>query len=692
MSVPTKDGIPFSLSYNALKMFGRQLYSNAWAAISELVANGFDASAEDVYLYIDMTNKNHSIIELFDNGSGMTTDDLETKYTIIGRNRRTDNPDDKATGRKGIGKLAALYLSDCYKIITRKDDETTAWSVDVANMADNDTPRLKNVGVEDVPIVCSDIWNNGKFKTGTLIQIHDVNLERLGDAAIEALKLRLSNYFLFGSMNNKLQVCIIKNGNEKLKFEPIVKNIAFDNMSSIRRSSPEISLGTTTDNFTVSFLDKNFVPHTFSQNREINPFPATVKNKFDTTTISLVGEAEFYGKKRPYALVGWIGIHSSIDKDSAQSNDKRYVKNQFYNPNQIRVYVRNKLASESILDKLGLVATYTNYIEGEVSFEILDDNEFEDIATANRQDFSVEDDRVKLLIILLRGVCTTLLSERQKLADETTRRRNVENAKITASEKTGFTRDIREDIAQSGVEDSVADDLALVIGNKLKGDFELKTSYKLFISHATKDRIFTDFIAHYLKFRGFKFDPNNLKQTDIFYSSDGISIENLKPLSKIIKSMILDNNTDILFFSSKNFLKSQFCLFEGGAAWATRAIYKYSLISVDYNSIPKFLTNGKVEFTFDSANKDSFTLTEQNYSNLVKILNRAIKHLNNNKLSRGETTVELIPIPIIPDAVQRKKDGNKAPQDYMDKDILEYWQTYVIDNIDKYLISYKSDV
>lgn len=692
MSVATKDSIPFSLSYNALKMFGRQLYSNAWAAISELVANGFDASAEDVYLYINMTNKNNSIIELFDNGSGMTTDDLETKYTIIGRNRRTDNPDDRATGRKGIGKLAALYLSDCYKIITRKDDETTAWTVDVSNMSENDTPRLKNVGIDDVPIVCSDIWNNGKFNTGTLIQLSNVNLERLGDAAIEALKHRLSNYFLFGSMNNKLQVCIIKNKNEKLKFEPIVKNIAFDNMSSIRRSSPEISIGTTKDNFSVSFSDKKSVTHTFLQNREINPFPANVKSKFDSKTVSLFGEAEFYGKKRPYALVGWIGIHSSIDKESAQNNDERYVKNQFYNPNQIRVYVRNKLASESILDKLGLVATYTNYIEGEVSFEILDDNEFEDIATANRQDFSIEDDRVKLLIILLRGVCTTLLSERQNLADEITRIRNAANANITDSEKTSFTREIREDFAQSGVEDSVADNLALVIGNKLKGCFELKTSYKLFISHATKDRIFTDFVAHYLRFRGFKFDPINLEQTDIFYSSDGISIENLNPLSEIIKSMILDNNTDILFFSSKNFLKSQFCLFEGGAAWATRAIYEYSLISVDYNTIPKFLTNGKIEFAFDSSNKDSFTLTELNYTNLITILNRAIKHLNNNKISRYETTVTLIPMPIIPDAVQRKKDGNKNPQDYMDKDVLDYWQTYVIDHIDQYLTTCESDV
>lgn len=233
--------------------------------------------------------------------------------------------------------------------------------------------------------------------------------------------------------------------------------------------------------------------------------------------------------------------------------------------------------------------------------------------------------------------------------------------------------------------ESQVNDLTLVIGNKLKGDIELKTSYRLFISHANKDRIFTDFVAHYLKNLGFKFDTENLTATDIFYSSDGVSIENLLPLSEIIKGMIVDHNTDILFLASKNFLNSQFCLFEGGAAWATRAIYEYSIISVDYNSIPKFLTNGKFEFTFDASDKSSFILNEQNYINLITILNRTIAHLNNNKRMRGEPEISLLSKPDFPDAVQRKREGGKSPQDYMDSVVLEYWQTYVLDNIDEYL-------
>lgn len=103
--------IPFTMNYFALKTFGKQQYSNVWAALSELVANGFDAGANNVYLFIDMSDKRRAIVEIVDDGSGMDEDDLRKKYAVIGRNRRLDYANDNAAGRKGIGKLAARWSS-----------------------------------------------------------------------------------------------------------------------------------------------------------------------------------------------------------------------------------------------------------------------------------------------------------------------------------------------------------------------------------------------------------------------------------------------------------------------------------------------------------------------------------------------------------------------------------------------------
>lgn len=72
-----KDKVDFSFGWLALKLLGKSLYSNSWSAISELVANGFDAGASRVYVYLNIIDKANSTIEIFDNGTGMTRKEIE---------------------------------------------------------------------------------------------------------------------------------------------------------------------------------------------------------------------------------------------------------------------------------------------------------------------------------------------------------------------------------------------------------------------------------------------------------------------------------------------------------------------------------------------------------------------------------------------------------------------------------------
>jgi len=677
--------IPFTLTYNALKMFGRQLYSNPWGALSELVANGFDAVANNdpakVYLYINLQNKKNATIELFDNGIGMNRSDFVSKYVTIGRNRRTENKDDNATGRKGIGKLAALYLSDDYTIISKKSKRMAAWRVNVANMKDKETPSLKPVKKGNVSIVCSSIWD--KFTSGTLIQLKNVNLLRIGEAAIEALEYKLSNYFLFNSKNKYLYICVDRKGEGPKKFEEINKKIAFGNMTNIYCNNKTF-ITARNKYYKLLYINKRGIERSIKLNRIISEMPEYIitdpRKKKEKEQIALKGKRIFYGVEKEYELKGWIGVHASIELNDAQKNDTKYIKNQFYNPNQIRIYVRNKLATEAILSKLDLHGTYERYLEGELSFDILDDNDFDDIATTNRQDF-FNDERVELLINLLRGLGRKLMTDRQKVADELNKIKEEENKKIINEEKTNFIQEIHEDFISANIPNEFTNEMLPIIGNKLKGEYELKDSYKLFISHSIKDRMFTDFISHYLQKRGFIYDKN-YEKTEIFYSTDGLDITCLKPLSEIIKNMIIKDNTQILFLTSENFNKSQYCLFEGGAAWATRSIGEYGIIALDYNSIPTFLTNNKAEFTFNLDDKNSFILNKQNYENIVIILNHAIAHLNKNRVDKEK--VKLIEKKIIKDKVEAMAE-NKTEKDYMDPLVRKYWETYVEKEIDDYL-------
>ena len=90
-------------------------------------------------------------------------------------------------------------------------------------------------------------------------------------------------------------------------------------------------------------------------------------------------------------------------------------------------------------------------VEGEVSFDILDDNDYDDIATSNRQDFSIVDDRVKLLLEIFRGLCRQLLAQRQELANKVNEEKGKNDIGIQSKQKTGFAGEAHQNLIFAGI-------------------------------------------------------------------------------------------------------------------------------------------------------------------------------------------------------------------------------------------------
>ena len=236
------NGIKFTLTYSALKMFGKQLYSNASSAISELVANGLDARASSIFLTIDIRDKANAYVEIFDDGKGMSANDIEERYIKIGYNKRRNEDglnDGKTMGRKGIGKLAALYLSDCFTIITKSvNSGLTCWKLDVSNLNENDSPEL-------VPIDANGFSEFDSYQKlvaqghGTIICLQHVNMRGLGDKAFESLECRLSNLFLYDKLDQQILLKIIRDNESFNEYMPIKKKIAFKNFAYVYSSNEE---------------------------------------------------------------------------------------------------------------------------------------------------------------------------------------------------------------------------------------------------------------------------------------------------------------------------------------------------------------------------------------------------------------------------------------------------------------------
>ena len=505
--------VDFSFGWLALKLLGKSLYSNAWSAFSELVANGFDAGAMDVYIYIDISNKANALVEIFDNGIGMDSKGIET-YVKVGFNKRNEIKPTSAEyltmGRKGIGKLAALYLSENYYLITRiKGFPETKWKMSyIENASDeNEKPYLSKTD-DKVEIKCKKLWNI--FNTGTLLIMNNVNLTGLGEVAYNGLEKKLSNFFAIDSMGErKIYLCVNDSDNQNIKFKPVNKEIAFKNMAFIDYNSKELNskipkivesnIGNNI-NFPLKKLNGNqFYTHTI----EIEDFENIEKVKSTGVLQCKTISGEIVDKE--YSLNGWIGLHSSIDVVQATQNDPVFSKSRYYNPIQLRLYVRNKLAIENFLNVINNTQAFVNYVEGEISFNLLDEDDLPDIATSNRQNMDEHDPRVQLLAEIVRKIVTNLITKRTDLADRIKKLEEELKSRQADNAKKQFTKEVENEVENfEQLSTTQKASLTTLISNKIKGDVEPKSDYIIFISHSRSDKIITDFLYELLKTRGAK--------------------------------------------------------------------------------------------------------------------------------------------------------------------------------------------
>ncbi len=671
----------FSFGWLAMKLLGKGLYSNAWSALSELIANGFDAGASSVHVFIDLSNKPRSRIEIFDDGSGMSEDQLEI-YTKVGFNKRNEPfpagmEASDIMGRKGIGKLGALFLSNDYYIVTKIDGITTSWQMTyIENPENEDEKPYINEVDECPPIQCSEEWN--KINSGTLLILKNVDLSGYGDKAIDSLNTKVANAFSIGEKDSRKILLSIKSYPEQpIAFEEVQKKIAFGNFAFL-----------TTFEGNPRNLQTELKKY---EDHEVKiPFPDKTQGNFNhSLKIEQISIRDSYSwidenKKQqslPYLLYGWIGIHSTLVQKIAQENDSRYLKNTYHNPIQLRLYVRNKLAIENLLPMIQNNQTYANYIEGEVHFDLLDNDKLPDIATSNRQSMDESDERMEILKNLLRPLLNKLIKQRVELANSIKEEQKKRKDKIKDNAKQAFAQEVEKDISNiPNMEESLRSNLAATIINKVKGDVVAKDEYLIFLSHASDDVFFSDFFYYLLLKKG-------VNSNEIFYTSrDGKTEEDYKRLTilqKQIKENIVKTNTLIVFLTGKNFLKSQYCMFEGGAGWATRATLGYEIGALEYEDIPAYLMEGEEIRTLFYKSND-IILDPTRYNAGVSLLNTMIDHINTGRNISGKSNINKFDLIEFPDKAELIRSG-KEITDYMDPLILEYWEAYISSEKDNYI-------
>ena len=108
-----------SIKVNArhVGQLGRELVTDYVTALTELVKNSYDADGEGVEVAFTNMLSGEGKIVIADTGCGFSSDDIETKWAVIGTSSKVKNPYSKkykrrCVGRKGIGRYSVERLAE----------------------------------------------------------------------------------------------------------------------------------------------------------------------------------------------------------------------------------------------------------------------------------------------------------------------------------------------------------------------------------------------------------------------------------------------------------------------------------------------------------------------------------------------------------------------------------------------------
>lgn len=194
---PTNELLTFRVSAGLKNLIGRDLISDKYIAVFELVKNSYDAGASKVeILYLSSGNEDGQFI-ISDNGSGMTYNDIIEKWLFVAYSEKKPQNRKKVSyreeikrevaGAKGVGRFSCDRLGATLNLVTKVEKEAIAHSVEVNwnKFELDDTEEFVDIPVNYVK---TDILPS-KFSKGTTLIIS--NLREFWDRE-SLLKLKRS--------------------------------------------------------------------------------------------------------------------------------------------------------------------------------------------------------------------------------------------------------------------------------------------------------------------------------------------------------------------------------------------------------------------------------------------------------------------------------------------------------------------
>ena len=131
------ESLPFRMHPRVFSALGADLVTDDVVAVIELIKNSFDAFAQNVWVKFSDDPSENPVLEITDDGFGMTRETIEDVWCTVATPYKDNNPvirkGDKVrrvVGEKGLGRLSAARLGNRLTMLTQAV-QSPCWEVTV---------------------------------------------------------------------------------------------------------------------------------------------------------------------------------------------------------------------------------------------------------------------------------------------------------------------------------------------------------------------------------------------------------------------------------------------------------------------------------------------------------------------------------------------------------------------------------
>lgn len=279
-----------------IEHLGIRMYSTLPPVLAELIANSYDADATRVEVELhDMGDKR---IVVKDNGVGMSLEDLDNKFLVIGRNRREEGESvtprgRKVIGKKGLGKLSFFGIVKTVKVDTVKDGKRNVFTMDWGQLMESTDGKYVII-----PEATNEVADGRR--NGTTITLSNINRE--SDFSEENLAGSIARFFIF---DENFSVSISRNNEEPVELSNKMHFAAFG----------EEFVWTFPDDF--SHIESDYAHRSEIRGRIITP-EKPIAPRFDSRGISLFSRGKLVQSPYQFAdstsshffsyMTGWLEV------------------------------------------------------------------------------------------------------------------------------------------------------------------------------------------------------------------------------------------------------------------------------------------------------------------------------------------------------------------------------------------------